>query len=64
MTPEAIVKIVSIITLGVIFAITAIFMPNNPQIWGSVLGLLSLVLGGGSAIKGVTKYVFRIDRVG
>jgi hypothetical protein len=44
-------KITAIVCLSVILAITAIFMPDESQIWGSVLGLLSLVLGGGSALK-------------
>jgi hypothetical protein len=48
---EYAVKITSIICLSVILAITAIFMPEQSQIWGSVLGLLSLVMGGGAALK-------------
>lgn len=49
------VKVVSIICLSVILAITAIYMPDESQIWGSVLGLLSLVLGGGAAIKSMLR---------
>ena len=51
MDSNSIVKVVAIICLSVILAITAIFMPEESQIWGSVLGLLSLVLGGGAALK-------------
>ena len=49
------VKITVIICLSVILAITAIFMPDESQIWGSVLGLLSLVLGGGTVIKSMLR---------
>ena len=49
------VKITAIICLSVILAITAIFMPDESQIWGSVLGLLSLVLGGGAVIKSMLR---------
>jgi len=52
------VKITSIVCLSVILAITAIYMPDESQIWGSVLGLLSLVMGGGSALKSL----FRIPQ--
>ena len=52
------VKITSIVCLSVILVITAIYMPDKSQIWGSVLGLLSLVMGGGSALKSL----FRIPQ--
>ena len=51
MSDDAKVKITAIICLGVILAIVIIFARDEPQIWGSVLALLSLVIGGGSVIK-------------
>lgn len=49
------VKVISIICLSVILAVTAILMPDESQIWGAVLGLLSLVLGGGAVVKSMLR---------
>jgi hypothetical protein len=51
MSDATIVKIIEIVVLSIILTITAIFMHDEPQIWGSILGLLSLVIGGGTVIK-------------
>ena len=62
MSDDAKVKITAIICLGVILAIVIIFARDEPQIWGSVLALLSLVIGGGTAGKNAIKHVLRIDK--
>ena len=49
------VKMTSIICLSIILAVTAILMPDESQIWGAVLGLLSLVLGGGAVVKSMLR---------
>ena len=62
MSDDAKVKITAIICLAVILAIVIIYARDEPQIWGSTLGLLSLVIGGGTAGKNAVKHVLRIDK--
>lgn len=51
---------VAIICLGLLIAFTLYFLPDSPQIWGTLMGLMSLVLGGGAVIKNTVKHILRI----
>jgi len=61
MNPETGVKIIERVCIAIIFVLTVIYLTDYPQIWGPVLGLLSLIYGGGSIIKGAVKYMLRIQ---
>jgi len=61
MNPETGVKIIERVCIAIIFVITVIYLTDYPQIWGPVLGLLSLIFGGGSVIKSTVKHILRIQ---
>ena len=55
------VKVMALGCLTVCLCVTLALGYDDPEIWGSILGLMSLVLGGGSA-KNAVKHVLRIDK--
>jgi len=55
------VKITALCCLTLCLILTLAMGYDAPEIWGSILGLMSLVLGGGSA-KNAVKHVLRIDK--
>ena len=55
------VKITALCCLTLCLILTLAMGYNDPEIWGSILGLMSLVLGGGTAGKNAVKHVLRIQ---
>jgi hypothetical protein len=53
-------KIAGYGALAVMFCVALALTPDKPETWGGVLGLFSMVAGGGSAIKGAVKYALRL----
>ena len=54
------IKKMALICLTIGLCVSLIFIPNNAQAWGSILGLISLILGG-PAIKAIAKHILRIN---
>jgi len=52
-------KITGLCCLTVMFCVALLLNHDDPQIWGTILGLFSLLVGGGqvilNALKGVTR---------
>jgi len=54
-------KITGMCCLAIMFCVSLALGYDDPEIWGSILGLVSLVLGGGSEIKKAIKHILRIS---
>ena len=54
------IKIMALGCLTVGLCVSFIFIPNNAQAWGSILGLISLILGG-PVIKSAVKHILKVD---
>ena len=55
------VKITGLCCLTVCFCVALVLGYDTPQVWGSILGLMSLIVGGGGAAKNAVKHILRID---
>ena len=56
------VKIMALGCLTVCFCVSLALGYDEPKIWGTILGLFSLIVGGGTAGKNAVKHILRIDK--
>ena len=54
-------KMMALGCLAVMFCVALVLGYDDPQIWGTILGLFSLVVGGGAAIKNALKGIVKGD---
>ena len=54
------VRIAAICCLAVMFSVALIMGYDTTEMWASMLGLIALIAGGGTAIKNTVKHILRI----
>jgi len=53
------IKIVGLCCLTVMFCVSLILDYSDPEIWGTILGLFSLLIGGGTVIKNAFRGIIK-----